>query len=92
MNTQKLRTAEFTRNQLADMLLELSDDALEYIKLPILGAYYWTDQHDADRMTLDDSERFHLIGTAIHDPIDMVKHAGMFIRGMWHAEYEKRRS
>lgn len=91
MNTQKLTTAEFTRSQLAEMLLELSDDALEYVKLPLLCAYYWTDQRDGERLNQNDLDRFSLIGSAIHDPIDFVESTVKINRGMRRAAYEERR-
>lgn len=60
MNMEKARIT------LTKMLLNLSDDALEYVWRPIVYAYYYTDQRDPDRLTDDDANRLSLIGAAAH--------------------------
>ena len=56
---------EKARITLTKMLLNLSDDALEYVWRPIIYAYY-TDQRDPDRLTDDDVKRLSLIRVATH--------------------------
>ena len=66
MNMEKARIT------LTKMLLNLSDDALEYVWRPIVYAYYYTDQRDHDRLTDDDVKRLSLIGVAAHSGEELV--------------------
>ena len=54
------------RLKLTEMLLALSDEALEYAWRPIAYAYYYTDGRDPDRLTSEDAARLTLIGVAAH--------------------------
>lgn len=63
----------YNREILSQMLNKLSDDALEYVRLPILGAYLWTDQHEPEMLTDEEYDRFSLLGAAVHEPIERVQ-------------------
>jgi len=65
--------ASDVRKDLMRMLSELSDDAVKYARLPVLGAYLWTDQHEPEMLTDEEYDRFSLIGAAVHEPIERVQ-------------------
>lgn len=73
---------ETSREKLAEMLLELSDDALEYVWRPINYAYYMTDDRGPDRLTAEDSLRFSLIGEAAHADEEMIVWLNRWERAM----------
>ncbi len=62
-----------SRDDLARMLSELSEEALRYVERPILGAYYYTDGRDPDQLSDDDSNRFQLIGAALHEDEETIQ-------------------
>ena len=61
-----------TRENLSQLLNELSDEALKYVCRPIWYAYLWTDEHDMDVLTDEDIDRFSLIGAAVNDTSETV--------------------
>jgi len=66
-------TASDVRQDLMRMLSELSDEALKYVWLPVLGAYLYTDQRDPDVLSDEDFNRFCLIAAGINRPYETVQ-------------------
>ena len=79
-----------SREELARMVLELSDEALAYVRLPILGAYYYTDVRDHDRVTDEDVERYSLIGAVAHDSLNLVQLTCMMNYAFYRDELKKK--
>lgn len=80
------------RANLIQMLSELSADALEYVWRPIVYAYYYTDNRDADTLTDDDSKRLSLIGVAAHGSSELVSRLNSWSFWLQRAEWEKARA
>ena len=74
------------RLKLTEMLLALSDEALEYAWRPIAYAYYYTDGRAPDRLTSEDAARLTLIGVAAHGDAALVYRLNQCLRDRWHAE------
>ncbi len=80
------------RAGLMRMLSELSVDALEYVWRPIVYAYYYTDYHDMDMLTDDDSKRFDLIGAAAHGSPEFISRLDDWMITLQQAEWERARA
>ncbi len=61
------------RAELLRMFSELSAEALMYVWRPIVYAYYWTDEHNQDLITIDDINRISLISAVAHDSPELVR-------------------
>ena len=61
------------RTRLAQILSELSDEALAYVWRPIVYAYLWTDGHGHDRITDDDMRRINLYEMIAYGSPEAVK-------------------
>jgi len=55
-----------TKASLTHMLIELTDEALEYVWRPIVGAYNRTDNHNPKAMSKEDVNHYRLIDVAAH--------------------------
>jgi len=79
--SQGLKQVEEVRDDLADMLFALSNDALEYVCRPIMYAYYWTDKRDKGRLTDEDHDRLCLIKAAARGTVEEVAALADWDRG-----------
>lgn len=69
----EMGAAQPNRAELARMLAELSDDALRYVRRPILYARYRTDGRDLEGLSMDDTDRELLIEMAADGSEHQVK-------------------
>lgn len=79
------------RTTLAKMLLDLSDEALEYVWRPIIYAYYYTDIRDPDRLTDDDSKRLALIIAVAHESPNVINRLEQLNRVLWQIKLKKQK-
>lgn len=79
------------RTTLAKMLLDLSDEALEYVWWPIIYAYYYTDMRDPDRLTDDDSKRLALIIAVAHESPNVINRLEQLNRVLWQIKLKKQK-
>lgn len=79
------------RTTLAKMLLDLSDEALEYVWRPIIYAYYYTDMRDLDRLTDDDSKRLALIIAVAHESPNVINRLEQLNRVLWQIKLKKQK-
>lgn len=80
---------EQARKQAIDRIMNLSPCALEYILKAIEWAYNWTDGHDQDSMSDEDSSRYMLIAAALHDSVRVVELLNTCRRAFVKAELKK---
>lgn len=84
-------TTNVSREELARMLSELSDDALQYVQRPILYAYYHADDRPHNPLSVDDLDRLALIGAATHDSPELVRFAAQLLRAARDSQFRSRR-
>lgn len=60
------------------MLEDMSADAIEYVYKFILWTYNYTDMHDPDSLSDEDSERFSLARTAMREDHETVKTLNLY--------------
>lgn len=80
---------EPARKKAADRIMSLSPCALGYVLKPIEWAYNWTDGHDQDSMSDEDSSRYMLIAAALHDNMRVVELLNTCRRAFVNAEIKK---
>ena len=66
------------RRNAIQMLEEMSADAIEYVYKFILWTYNYTDMHDPDSLSDEDSERFSLARTAMREDHETVKTLNLY--------------
>ena len=78
--------------ELMRMLIELSDDALEYVWRPIAYVWHYTDDNDPDVMTSDDLDRMRLVGAVAHGSQDVIHCTSTMCRAAQRNELKQRRA
>lgn len=64
----------YAKDKLMEMLSDLSPMSLGYVWRPIVYAYYFTDDHDPDKLTLEDVLRYNLIGAVALDSAEDIEY------------------
>lgn len=81
------KSIELAREELMEMLSELSDRALEYVWRPIAYAYNWTDDHGMELLSQDDLWRMSLVCAVAHGSPETVDRLADYRAFLEHKEW-----
>lgn len=79
------------RQELLEMLSELSDDVLVYVWRPIAYAYYWSDAHNQEILTDEDINRLELVGDVAHAKSERIAALAAYSTKLFQEELQARR-